>query len=162
MLVSSTLLRSCDVTTLAETLHADMIAGMRARDELVTSTLRLTLTALKTEEVAGKTARTLSDNEALAIVAKEAKKRREAAEMFTAGGREELATRELAEAAVLDRYLPTALTDEELSGLVTTAIAETGAVGPRGLGVVMQAIKAATAGRADGGRVSAEVRRQLG
>jgi uncharacterized protein YqeY len=150
------------VATLAETLHDDMIAALRARDELVTGTLRMALTALKTEAVAGKAARTLTDEEELAVVSKEAKKRREAAEMFTAGGRDELAARELAEAAVLDRYLPAALTDEELTQLVAEAIAETGAEGPRGLGLVMKAISAQTAGRADGKRVSAEVRRQLG
>ncbi|MDX6227660.1 MAG: uncharacterized protein QOI76_1050 [Frankiales bacterium] len=150
------------MATLAETLHDDMIAALRARDELVTGTLRMALTALKTEAVAGKAARTLTDEEELAVVSKEAKKRREAAEMFTAGGRDELAARELAEAAVLDRYLPAALTDEELTQLVAEAIAETGAEGPRGLGLVMKAISAQTAGRADGKRVSAEVRRQLG
>ncbi|MDX6244806.1 MAG: uncharacterized protein QOE76_2529 [Frankiales bacterium] len=149
------------MTTLADRLHADMIAAMRSRDELVTGTLRMTLTALKNEEVAGKSARTLSDDEALAVVAKEAKKRREAAEMFSAGGREELAVRELAEASVLDRYLPAALTDAELADLVAATITETGAAGPRGLGLVMKTITPLTAGRADGSRVSAEVRRQL-
>ncbi|MDX6207651.1 MAG: uncharacterized protein QOE24_42 [Frankiales bacterium] len=150
------------MATFAETLHDDMIAALRAHDELVTGTLRMALTALKNEEVSGRTARTLSDDEALAVMAKEAKKRREAAEMFTAGGRDELAARELAEAAVLDRYLPAALTDDELTQLVAEAIAETGAEGPRGLGLVMKAVSGQTAGRADGKRVSAEVRRQLG
>jgi uncharacterized protein len=150
------------VTTLAERLHADMIAALRSRNELVTGTLRMTLSALKNEEVAGKSARILSDDEALAVIAKEAKKRREAAEMFTAGGREELAVRELAEASVLDGYLPAALTEAEIADLVTAAIAETGAEGPRGLGLVMKAVTPLTKGRADGAQVSAEVRRQLG
>jgi uncharacterized protein YqeY len=149
------------VATLAETLHDDMIAALRRHDELVTGTLRMTLTALKNEEVSGKTARTLSDDEALVVVGREAKKRREAATMFTDAGRDELAAKELAEAEVLDRYLPQQLTDDELTQLVAEAIAETGAEGPRGLGVVMKVIGPQTKGRADGKRVSDEVRRQL-
>ena len=150
------------MATLAETLHDDMIAALRRRDELVTGTLRMTLTALKNEEVSGKSARTLSDDEALAVVGREAKKRREAATMFTDAGRDELAAKELAEAEVLDRYLPQQLTDDELTLLVAEAIAETGAEGPRGLGAVMKVIGPQTKGRADGKRVSDEVRRQLG
>ncbi len=150
------------MTNLADTLHSDMIAAMRAKDPLLLSTLRMTITAVKTEEVSGKTPRTLDDAEVLAVVAKEAKKRRESAEAFTAAGRTELAERELAEAAILDRYLPTQLSDAELTDLVTAAVTATGAEGPRGLGLVMKELGPATAGRADGKRVSAEVRRQLG
>jgi uncharacterized protein YqeY len=149
------------VATLAETLHDDMIAALRRHDELVTGTLRMALTALKNEEVAGRTARTLSDDEALVVVGREAKKRREAAQMFADGGRQELAAKELAEAEVLDRYLPQQLSDDELTELVAEAIAETGAEGPRGLGAVMKVVGPQTQGRADGKRVSDEVRRQL-
>jgi uncharacterized protein YqeY len=150
------------MSALKDRLNADLTAAMKARDELVTATLRMALTAVRTEEVAGKTARELSDQEVLAVLTKEAKKRREAAEAFTGAGRGELADRELEEAAVLDRYLPTQLTDAELTDLVAAAIASTGAAGPRAIGVVMKELSGATAGRADGGRVSAEVRRQLG
>lgn len=148
--------------TLAETLRTDLTAAMRAKDDAVTRTLRMTLTALTNESVSGKAARELTDDEVLAVVTKEAKKRREAAEAFTGAGRGELADRELEEAAVLDRYLPTQLTDAELTDLVAAAIASTGAAGPRAIGVVMKELSGKTAGRADGGRVSAEVRRQLG
>jgi uncharacterized protein len=150
------------VTTLVETLRTDLTAAMRAKDDVVTRTIRMTLTALTNESVAGKAARELSDDEVLAVVTKEAKKRREAAEAFSGAGRCELADRELEEAAVLDRYLPAQLSDAELAALVTAAIAATGAEGPRGIGVVMKELSPKTTGRADGGRVSAEVRRQLG
>ncbi|HEY0559164.1 MAG TPA: GatB/YqeY domain-containing protein [Frankiaceae bacterium] len=148
--------------TLAETLRTHLTAAMRAKDDAVTRTLRMTLTALTNESVSGKVARELTDDEVLAVVTKEAKKRREAAEAFTGAGRGELADRELEEAAVLDRYLPTQLTDAELTDLVAAAVASTGASGPRAIGVVMKELSGRTAGRADGGRVSAEVRRQLG
>jgi uncharacterized protein len=149
------------VTTLAQTLHDDMIAALRAHDDLVVSTLRMALTAVKTEEVAGKSPRELSDVDVLAVLSKESKKRREAAEMFSAGDRAELADKELAEAAILDRYLPAQLTDAELADLVSASIAETGATGPQGLGLVMKTLTPVVAGRADGKRLSAEVRRQL-
>lgn len=142
-------------------LQADLNAAMKARDELTTATLRMALTAVTTEEVAGKTARELSDDEVLRVLAKEEKKRREAAEAFAAAGRPELAERERAEGGVLARYLPAQLDDAELSELVAAAIAETGAGSPRDMGTVMKAVQPRIAGRADGKRVSDEVRRQL-
>jgi uncharacterized protein len=142
-------------------LQSDLNTAMKARDELTTATLRMALTAVTTEEVAGKTARELSDDEVLRVLAKEAKKRREAAEAFAAAGRPELAERERAEGTVLDGYLPAQLDDAELSELVTAAIRETGAGSPRDMGAVMKAVQPRVAGRADGKRVSDEVRRQL-
>lgn len=142
-------------------LHADLTTAMKARDELTTATLRMALTAVSTEEVAGKRARELGDDEVLRVLAREAKKRREAAEAFDAAGRGELAERERAEGAVLDRYLPRQLDDAELAALVQAAIADAGARGPQQLGAVMKLVQPQVGGRADGGRVSAEVRRQL-
>lgn len=142
-------------------LHADLTAAMKARDELTTATLRMALTAVSTEQVAGKQARELSDDEVLQVLAREAKKRREAAEAFDAAGRVELAERERAEGAVLDRYLPAQLDDAELASLVRAAIVEAGARGPQQLGAVMKLVQPTVRGRADGGRVSGEVRRQL-
>lgn len=142
-------------------LHADLTAAMKARDELTTATLRMALTAVSTEEVAGKQARELGDAEVLQVLAREAKKRREAAEAFDAAGRTELADRERAEGAVLDRYLPAQLDDTELAELVRTAIAEADAQGPQQLGAVMKLVQPHVRGRADGARLSAEVRRQL-
>jgi len=143
-------------------LQADLNAAMKARDELTTATLRIALTAVTNEEVAGKAARELSDDEVLRVLTREAKKRREAAEAFEGAGRAELADRERAEGTVLDRYLPAQLDDAELAGLVSAAIAEAGATEARQLGQVMKLLTPPIAGRADGKRVSGEVRRQLG
>jgi uncharacterized protein len=144
-----------------EQLRSDLTVAMKARDELTASTLRMVLTAITTEEVAGKQARELSDDEVVKVLAREGKKRRESIEAFTAAGREELAARERAEAAVIDRYLPAQLGDDELATLVAAAIAETGADGPKAMGQVMKVLTPRVAGRADGGKVAAEVRRQL-
>ena len=146
---------------LKDRLHADLTASMRARDELTTATLRMVLTAVGTEEVAGKAARELSDDEVLKVITREAKKRREAAEAFTAGGRPDRAEREVAEGTVLEAYLPTQLSDEELEALVRDAVAESGAAGPQAMGAVMKLVNPKVAGRAEGGRVAAAVRAAL-
>lgn len=146
---------------LKDRLHQDLTSSMRARDELTTATLRMVLTAIGNEEVAGKAARQLSDEEVGKVIAREAKKRREAAEAFTAGGRPDRAERELAEGAVLDAYLPQQLSDEELALLVRQAVDESGAAGPQAMGTVMKAIGPKIAGRAEGGRVAAAVRAAL-
>ena len=154
------------VTTLKAQLRADLTAAMKARDELVKGTLRMTLTAVGNAEVAGTQARELSDDEVLKVIAKEAKKRAESAEAFAAAGREELAAQERAEGEVLARYLPTQLTDDELAAIARTAVDETAAElgerpGPRQMGQVMKRANAAAAGRADGGRVAAAVKALL-
>jgi uncharacterized protein YqeY len=149
------------MTELKARLRADLNTAMKARDELTTATLRMTLTAVTTEEVAGKQARELSDDEVLKVIAREAKKRRESAEAFEAADRAELAERERAEGAILDAYLPAQLGDDELAALVTAAIASSGATGMAQMGAVMKAVQGEIAGRADGRRVSDEVRRQL-
>jgi uncharacterized protein YqeY len=149
------------MTALKETLRTDLTAAMKGRDELVTATLRMALTAIGTEEVAGKQARELSDAEVVQVLTREAKKRREAAEAFENGGRPEQAAREKAEGEVLARYLPAQLTDEELAALVAEAVAETGAEGPKGMGLVMKALNPKIAGRAEGGRVAAAVKSAL-
>ena len=147
--------------SLKEKLRADMTAAMKARDELRTATLRMVITAITTEEVAGKAARELSDDEVLKVVAREAKKRREAAEAFDSGGRPELAERERAEGEVLDEYLPAQLSDIELADLVRAAIASAGASGPQAMGQVMKVVQPQVAGRAEGGRIATEVKKQL-
>ncbi|WP_205718251.1 GatB/YqeY domain-containing protein [Actinomadura sp. WMMA1423] len=147
--------------TLKEKLETDLSSAMKARDELRTRTLRMALTAVKNEEVAGKQSRTLSDDDVVKVLAREAKKRREAATAFGDAGREEQAQAERDEGEVLERYLPAQLSDEELAALVADAIAETGAAGPRAMGQVMKSVNPKVAGRAEGGRVAAEVKRQL-
>ena len=146
---------------LKDRLRADLTAAMKSRDELRSATLRMLLTAVKTEEVAGKAARELSDAEVVTVLTREAKKRREAADAFADGGRPERAERERAEGEVIAAYLPAQLSDGELADLVAAALAETGAAGPAAMGQVMKVLGPSTAGRAEGGRVAAEVRRQL-
>lgn len=146
---------------LKDRLQGDLTTAMKARDELRASTLRMVLTAVRNEEVAGKTARELDDAEVVTVLTREAKKRREAADAFTEGGRADRAERERAEGEVIAEYLPAQLGDDELRDLVAAAIAETGAAGPQGMGQVMKVLTPRTAGRAEGGRVAAEVRRQL-
>lgn len=149
------------MSTLKTRLHDDLTTALKARDELTLATVRMALTAVTTEEVAGKSARELSDEEVLVVLTREAKKRREAAEAYDQAGRVELATRERAEGEVLARYLPTQLTDEQLQELVAEAIAQSGATTPQQMGAVMKLVVPSVAGRADGGRVSAAVRAQL-
>jgi hypothetical protein len=143
-------------------LRADLAVSMKARDQLRTRTIRMALASVTNEEVAGKTARELSDDEVMAVLTKEAKKRRDAAEAFDAAGRAERAAAERAEGEVLATYLPAQLSDEELDGIVAAAIAETGAAGMSAMGQVMKVVRPQVAGRAEGGRVAAEVRRRLG
>lgn len=147
--------------SLKETLRGDMTAAMKARDELRTATLRMALTAVTNEEVAGKQARELSDDDIVKVLAREAKKRREAATAFDDANRPELAERERAEGEVLADYLPQQLDDAEIAALVSAAIAQTGASDAKAMGQVMKVVQPKVAGRAEGGRVAAEVRRQL-
>ena len=134
---------------------------MRARDQVRMRTLRLALSSITNEEVAGASARQLSDDEVMKVLTREARKRREAAEAFGAAGRDEQAAAERAEGEVLAGYLPAQLSDDELSALVAAAIAETGASGMPAMGQVMKTLTPRIAGRADGARVAAEVRRRL-
>lgn len=147
--------------SLKDQLQHDLNVAMKARDELTVATLRLTLTAVATEEVAGKTARELTDDEVRRVVSREAKKRREAAEAFDAAGRTKSAARERAEGEVLDRYLPAPLAADELTALIAAAVSAAGATSVRDMGVVMKIVQPQIAGRADGKRISDEVRRQL-
>ncbi|WP_116205169.1 GatB/YqeY domain-containing protein [Amycolatopsis circi] len=149
------------MTTLKATLHDDLTTAIKARDQLRSATLRLTLSAIGYEETAGDTARELSDDEVLKIITREVKKRRDAAEAFEKADRAESAERERAEAEILTAYLPAQLSDDELRGLVTEAVTETGASGMAGMGAVMKAVQPKIAGRAEGSRVAAEVKRQL-
>lgn len=148
--------------TLKDRLTADMRAAMKARDELTTSTLRMALAAIRNAEVAGEVKRELSDDEVLAVLNREVKKRRESAAAFADAGRTEQAARENAEGDVLARYLPKQLDDAELAEVVAKALAAGGFSGKGQMGPAMKAALAAVAGRAEGSRVAAEVRRQLG
>jgi len=146
---------------LKSTLRDDLHTSMREHDTVRSSTLRMALTAVTNEEVSGTTARQLSDDEVLKVLAKEAKKRREAATAYMEAKRPELAAKEEAELVFLEAYLPAQLSDPELKALVAQAIRETGASGMPQMGMVMKAANALVAGRADGGRVAAMVKSAL-
>jgi len=151
---------------LKQRLRTDLTTAIKARDEPVMATLRMALAAISTEEVAGRAARELSDDEVLRVLTREAKKRREAAEAFAAAGRAELAEREQLEGEVLARYLPAQLDDAELSTIAGEAVDEVAAAvgerpGQRQMGQVMKLATAKVAGRADGSRVAKAVRKLL-
>jgi uncharacterized protein YqeY len=149
------------MSTLTERLRADLTSAMRQRDETRLTALRMALTVIQTEEVAGDAARTLDEAEIEAVLRREQRKRRESAEAFAEAGRTEQAERERAAADVIAEYLPQQLTDAELTALVRETVAELGVSGPKAMGQVMKAVNGRVAGRADGGRVAAEVRRVL-
>ncbi|MFK5581832.1 GatB/YqeY domain-containing protein [Serinicoccus sp. LYQ131] len=148
-------------TGLKATLQRDLTDAMRARDKVRAGTLRMALTAVTTEEVAGTTQRELSDEDVLRVITKEAKKRREAAEAYTGADRPELAAQEVAELAVLEAYLPVQLSDAELATMAGEAVAEAGATDLRAMGQVMKVLQPRIAGRAEGGRVAAAVKQAL-
>lgn len=147
--------------TLKDTLKHDLHTAMRAREEVTVATLRMVLTGISNEEVAGKTARELSDDETLKVLAKEAKKRKESATAYRDARRPELAEREEAELAVLETYLPEQLGDDELTAIVDRAIAQAGAASMAQMGQVMKLAQAEAAGRADGGALAAKVKARL-
>ncbi|MFE9428246.1 GatB/YqeY domain-containing protein [Kitasatospora sp. NPDC006697] len=149
------------MTTLKERLRDDLTAAIKARDELRSATLRLTLAAVTSAEVAGAEKRELTDDEVQQVVQGEAKKRRDAADAFAKADRPEQAERERAEGVVLAEYLPKQLSDEELAAVVAAAVAESGATGPQGMGAVMKLVRPKVEGVAEGGRVAAAVKAAL-
>ena len=154
------------MSELKDRLRADLTAAMKAKDKLRTATLRMLLASIQSEEVSGKQARELTDEDVLKVLSREAKKCGEAAEIYTQNGRGELAANEHAEARIIDEYLPTPLTDAELADVVDTALAQVAEElgerpGIRQMGQVMKAANAIAAGKADGARLSAAVKARL-
>lgn len=153
------------MSPLKDQLQTDLTAAIRAQDELTMATIRMALSAVTNAEVSGKEARELSDDEVVLVLTSEAKKRREAAESFESAGATDRAERERAELVVLQRYLPEQLSDEEIRGIVTAAVAAAaadGKTGPAAMGAVMKVVTPQTRGRADGGQVAALVKEALG
>lgn len=151
-------------TGLKARMQSDLTEAIRNRDELTAATLRMALTAVRSEEVSGTTARELTDDEVVTVLGREVKKRREAATAFADGGRAERAERERAELGVLQTYLPAQLSDEELAAIVAEAVAAVAAEGGSGMaamGRVMKSVQPKVAGLAEGGRVAALVRSAL-
>ena len=153
-----------DMGDLKDRLRTDLTAAMKARDSLRASTLRMVLTSITNAEVAGKESKELTDDDVIGVLSTEAKKRREAADAFDEAGRTESAAQERAEAGVIADYLPAQLSDDEIRDLVARVIADQGVAGEgmKAMGRVMGALQPQVKGRADGGAVAAEVRRQLG
>ena len=146
---------------LKETLRADLTTAMKARDTVTASTIRMIMTAISNEEVAGKAARVLNENEMITVLTREMKRRREAAEAFEAAGRSDKAAEEKAEGDVIARYLPAQMSEAEIKALIAQTIAKVGASTPADMGKVMGAIKGEVAGKADGALVSSLVKEAL-
>jgi len=147
--------------SIKEQLRLDLTEAIRGRDEVVSGTIRMVLSAITNEEVAGKEARVLSDDEVITVLSREAKKRREASDAFETAGRADKAALEKAEGEVIAKYLPAQLTADDIKLMIANAIASTGAAGPSDMGKVMGAIKPLIAGKADGSVVSTLVKEAL-
>ena len=147
--------------SIKETLKADLTEAIRSSDKVVSGTIRMVLTAITNEEVSGKEARVLTDDEIITVLSREAKKRREAAEEFAKAGRTDKAAEEKAEGEVIAKYLPAQLSEDDIKKLIAAAVASTGAAGPADMGKVMGAIKPLIAGKADGALVSSLVKSTL-
>jgi len=151
-------------TDLKAQLRADLTVSIKARDELKSATLRMVLTAITNEEVAGKEAKVLTDDDVLTVLAREGKKRRESAAAYTEANRPELAERENAELKIISQYLPEQLSDAEIEAIVVTAVdqvAGSGATGGAAIGAVMKIVQPQVKGRADGGVVAGMVKKAL-
>jgi len=152
------------MTNLKEQLHTDLTAAIKAKDSLISGTLRMVLAAITNEEVSGKEARELSDQDMITVLNREAKKRKEAASAYDDAKRPELADKERAELGIIQTYLPAALSDEDLAKIIAGAVAEVAAAGtsgPSAMGAVMKIVSPQVAGRADGGAVAAAVKSAL-
>ena len=147
---------------LKEKLQSDLTDAIRSRAEVKSGTIRMLLAAITTEEVSGKAARILKDDEIITVLSREAKKRREAVEAYVAAKRDDLADKERAEGEVIAQYLPAQLSEDEIKEMIADAISETGAAGPAGMGLVMKVLSPKIAGKADGGVVSGLVKAALG
>ena len=146
---------------LKETLKSDLTEAIRSSNKVVSGTIRMVLTAITNEEVSGKEARILTEDEIITVLSREAKKRREAADEFAKANRPDRSAEEKAEGEVIARYLPAQLTEEDVKKLIAAAITATGAAGPGDMGKVMGAIKGQIAGKADGSLVSSLVKAAL-
>jgi len=147
--------------TIVEQIEKNLVAAMKAREELRLSVLRMAKTALKNKQV--ELGKPLTDDQAITVLRTLVKQRRDSVEQFRKGGREDLADKEQAESEILQTYLPAEASDEEISAAVAAAIEETGAAGQQDLGKVMKAAMQKLAGKnADGKRVNQMVRTKLG
>ena len=152
------------MTNLKEQIHVDLTAAIKAKDSLTSGTLRMVLSAITNEEVSGKEARVLNDQDLITVLNREAKKRKEAATAYDEAKRPELAEKERAELGIIQAYLPEALSDEDLAKIISDAVSQvaaSGSTGPSAMGAVMKIVSPQVSGRADGGAVAAAVKSAL-
>ncbi len=153
-----------DPVSIKSRLQSDLTASMKARDELTTSTIRMLRAAIMNAEVAGSEAIELTDEQAIAVLQSEAKKRAEAADVYEQAGRADSAAKERAELVVIERYLPAAMSDDDLQAIVSEEVgkaAASGAEGQRAMGQVIKAVRERAGAAADGGRIAAMVKSAL-
>jgi uncharacterized protein YqeY len=146
--------------SLTARIESDFLAAYKAREELRVAVLRLVKAALKNRAV--ELMRPLTDDDAMDVLLKQVKQRQESIEVFGRAGRQDLLEKEQAELDILQTYLPSRLSPEELDAAVAETLAALGASGMKDLGRVMQALTAAFKGRVDGKELSALVRAKLG
>ena len=149
---------------LKDQLKKDLTDAIKSHNQVISGTLRMAPTAVTNEEVAGKESRELSDNEVLSVLTKEAKKRRESVDAYMQANRKDLADKESAELTVLEKYLPAALSEQELEDIIAKAITEAtnqGATGMKAMGIVMKIIQPHTVGRVDGTLLANKVKEKL-
>ena len=153
------------MTTLKDRIKSDITEAMKAREEAKLSTLRMVLSALQNAEVAGDEAIVLTDDQAIAILRSEAKKRAESAQIYADAGRTDAATKERAEQAIIEAYLPAAMSDEDVAKIVAEEVANAaaaGATGGKAMGAVVKAVRERVGASADGGKIAALVKSALG
>jgi uncharacterized protein YqeY len=153
------------VTTLKDRIKSDITEAMKAREEAKLSTLRMVLSALQNAEVAGDEAIVLTDDQAIAVLRSEAKKRAESAQIYADADRTDAATKERAEQAIIEAYLPAAMSDEDVAKIVAEEVANAaaaGATGGKAMGAVVKAVRERVGASADGGKIAALVKSALG
>lgn len=152
------------MTSLKDQIQNDLTESIKAKDSLRSGTLRMVLAAITNEEVSGKEAKTLSDQDLITVLNREAKKRKEAAAAYLDANRQDLADKENSELAIIQNYLPEALSADELAKIISDAVAQvtsTGQTGPSAMGAVMKLVTPQVSGRADGAAVAAAVKSAL-
>ena len=153
------------MTTLKDRIKSDITEAVKAREEAKLSTLRMVLSALQNAEVAGDEAIVLTDDQAIAVLRSEAKKRAESAQIYADAGRTDAATKERAEQAIIEAYLPAAMSDEDVAKIVAEEVANAaaaGATGGKAMGAVVKAVRERVGASADGGKIAALVKSALG
>lgn len=152
------------MSSLKDQIQSDLTDAIKGKDQLRAGTLRMVLAAITNEEVSGKEAKTLNDQELMTVLNREAKKRKEASVAYVDAKRQDLADKENAELAVIQSYLPEALSSDALAKIISDAVSEVKASGQSGtsaMGAVMKLVTPQVTGRADGGQVAAAVKAAL-